>query len=94
MAIVPHGASGNGIHKPFAMNRRQMVDECYAVHQDSQSATVAYLTNLHSAFGAGTVLLRYFRADCIRGDDDFAPIQRAILPSIPDAQPLRPLGEN
>ena len=35
----------------------------------------------------------YFRADRVLGDD-LAPIQRAILPSIPDAQPLRPLGEN
>ena len=39
------------------------------------------------------VLLGYFRADCNLGED-LAPIQRAILPSTPDAQPLRPEGEN
>ena len=39
------------------------------------------------------VVVDYFLADCSFGDD-FAPIQRAILPLAPDAQPLRPEGEN
>ena len=77
--------------KPLAMNRRQMVRMGYAANQD----TIGNSCLSHKpGFRTGTVLLRYFRADCIRGDDDFAPIQRAILPSSPDAQPLRPLGEN
>ena len=76
--------------KPLAMNRRQMVDECYAAHQD----TIGNSCLSHKpGFRTGNVSLRYFRADFIRGDD-VAPIQRAILPSSPDAQPLRPLGEN